>query len=233
MPDPGVSTVDLGWGEFPADRLRYMVRTCRRVDGRLESPYAEAAGFVWPHEPGAIVEAPDWRPDAKCGGGLHGLRAGQQDPGVWATGPGAVWLVVAYDVAEAVDLGGKTKVQRCRVDLVIDEADGAAAVVPLWLRARGVTEPVFRGVVTAGYRGTATAGYRGTATAGYRGTATAGEDGNATAGDGGTIIVAYYTDRLRLHVGYIGEDGLLPGVPYRVEVTDGVPRWVRADGGAA
>ena len=83
-----------------------------------------------------------------------------------------------------------------------------------------------RGTATAGYCGTATAGYYGTATAGYRGTATAGDCGTATAGDYGTATAGYRGtiqirwwdgNRSRTAVGYVGENGILPNVAYRVE----------------
>ncbi len=84
------------------------------------------------------------------------------------------------------------------------------------------------GTATAGDEGTATAGRRGTATAGDEGTATAGDEGTATAGYAGTLVLAYVDkrSRWRLKVGYIGEDGLEPNVPYRLD-EDG--KFVRAD----
>jgi len=88
------------------------------------------------------------------------------------------------------------------------------------------------GTATAGNGGTATAGDAGTATVGEGGTATAGDDGTATAGEGGIIQIYWYDGhRRRILVGYVGEAGLLPDVPYRVEVTDGAARFVRAGGG--
>jgi hypothetical protein len=99
----------------------------------------------------------------------------------------------------------------------------------------------YDGTATAGYYGTATAGYHGMATAGYHGTATAGDGGKATAGDygtatagyGGTAMAGYrgtatagemgrisilYGDgqRAREVTGYIGENGLEPNVPYKL-----------------
>ena len=74
------------------------------------------------------------------------------------------------------------------------------------------------GTATAGVDGTATAGYYGTATAGDYGTATAGYYGTATAGDSGTIQIRWFDgDRYRIAVGYVGENGILPNVAYRVE----------------
>jgi hypothetical protein len=86
---------------------------------------------------------------------------------------------------------------------------------------------VVGGTATAGYRGTATAGYRGTATAGYSGTATAGDSGTATAGDSGIISVKWWDSsagRYRVATGYIGEDGLRPGIAYRWESG----KWIEA-----
>ncbi|MBX5689031.1 hypothetical protein ISD91_27455 [Pseudomonas aeruginosa] len=84
---------------------------------------------------------------------------------------------------------------------------------------RGTATAGNEGTATAGYRGTATAGNEGTATAGYRGTATAGYRGTATAGEKGEIRIRYWdekADRYRTVIGYIGEDGLEPNVPYKL-----------------
>jgi hypothetical protein len=98
------------------------------------------------------------------------------------------------------------------------------------------------GTATAGDDGTATTGYHGTATAGDYGTATAGDDGTATAGDRGTataghcgiatagyrgILVIKYHDgnRYRLATGYVGENGIQPNTPYRL---DGNHNFVKA-----
>ncbi|MFG8791718.1 hypothetical protein ACEPVN_08100, partial [Pseudomonas aeruginosa] len=59
----------------------------------------------------------------------------------------------------------------------------------------------------------------GTATAGYKGTATAGNWGTATAGEKGEVRIRYWdekTERCRTVIGYIGEDGLEPNVPYKL-----------------
>ncbi|HHH9444888.1 TPA: hypothetical protein ACP32N_006906, partial [Pseudomonas aeruginosa] len=83
---------------------------------------------------------------------------------------------------------------------------------------------------TAGDEGTATAGDEGTATAGDEGTATAGDWGTATAGKKGEIQIRYWdekTERYRTVIGYIGEDGLEPGVAYKL---DDNHRFVKAGG---
>ena len=82
----------------------------------------------------------------------------------------------------------------------------------------GTATAGYSGTATAGYCGTATAGDRGTATAGALGTATAGYSGTATAGEGGVISIEYHDDqRYRRLIGAIGENGLKPNTPYRVE----------------
>jgi len=92
------------------------------------------------------------------------------------------------------------------------------------------------GTANAGEGGTATAGYNGTANAGFGGTATAGIWGKATAGDygtvnaldygtanagiGGKISIDYWDGtRSRTKGGYIGEDGLEPNTPYKLDET--------------
>ena len=81
---------------------------------------------------------------------------------------------------------------------------------------RGTATAGQYGKATAGQYGTATADYHGTATAGDGGTATAGDGGTATAGDGGEIRIRYLDcGRYRTALGYVGEAGILPNVPYR------------------
>jgi hypothetical protein len=74
-----------------------------------------------------------------------------------------------------------------------------------------------RGTAMAGYGGTATTGKFGTATAGDGGTATAGHYGTATVGVMGRISILYWDgQRSREVIGYIGENGLEPNVPYKL-----------------
>ena len=73
------------------------------------------------------------------------------------------------------------------------------------------------GSASAGDHGTATAGRHGTATVGKFGSASAGKYGTAKAGEYGQIMIEYYCEgRRRTKVGYIGEDGLLPDVAYKL-----------------
>lgn len=54
------------------------------------------------------------------------------------------------------------------------------------------------------------------ATAGDKGTATAGNYGTATAGKGTLIVRRWNGKRYKFSVAYVGEDGIEPNVPYRL-----------------
>ena len=218
---------------------RYILKTVQ-ADG---SAYGN---FQWPLEVGAEVVAPDWDPTPDCGGGLHGLLNGVGDGGLLNWDNDAVWIVAKVPKkAQLIDLGDKVKVSRCKVVFVGNQlsatsflqengCDGPIVGATVAVGDYGTATAGYSGTATAGYRGTATARYRGTATAGDRGTATAGDCGTATAGDYGTATAGYKGtatagdsgtiqirwhdgDRYRTAVGYVGENGILPNVAYRVE----------------
>ncbi|EPW1765506.1 hypothetical protein ACWEWS_002839 [Pseudomonas aeruginosa] len=156
-------------------------------------------GFQWPDKIGAVVEAPDWKKDNKCGHGLHGWLFGQGDHGCSSTvgGADAKWLVVEVGLSDLIALGGKVKFPRCTIRHIGDRASATQFLIANEPRAAGVA--VIGATLQAGDKelcqvgayGTATAGYKGTATAGYNGTATAGDEGTATAGDEGTATAGY------------------------------------------
>ena len=73
------------------------------------------------------------------------------------------------------------------------------------------------GTSNSGSGGTSNSGNHGTSTSGNWGTSTSGRGGTSTAGDRGTLIITWYDgSRYRRAVGYVGEDGLKPDTPYRV-----------------
>ncbi|HGS7899418.1 TPA: hypothetical protein ACMFQO_002004, partial [Pseudomonas aeruginosa] len=164
-------------------------------------------GFQWPDKIGAVVEAPDWKKDNKCGHGLHGWLFGQGDHDCSGTvgDADAKWLVVEVVLADLIALGGKVKFPRCTVRHIGGKASATQFLIANEPRAAGVAvigatlqagdkelcQVGAYGTATAGYKGTATAGYKGTATAGDEGTATAGYKGTATAGDEGTATAGY------------------------------------------
>lgn len=185
-------------------------------------------GFRWPQS--GPVEAPDWEPDPIVGCGLHGLLWGTGDGDLLNWSPESKWLVVEVDADVIVDLGDNVKFPR---GTVVHCGDRVTAMQYLVKRivdpARVVTTTVGDGGITvagknviaiAGCNGIATAGKYGTAVAGHGGVAMVGHGGIATAGYEGAVIVHYWDERarrMRLAVGYTGEDGLEPCRYYRVE----------------
>ena len=142
------------------------------------------SGFRWPES--GPVECPDWDPNPRCGGGLHGFLWGEGKGDLLNWDPDARWLVVEVLASDVVDLDGKVKFPR---GVVVHCGDRKSA-----------TELIQR-------PGKAVIG--GTATAGYSGTATAGDCGIIS-------IRWWYGDRYRLAIGYVGEDGIEPNTAYCV-----------------
>ena len=167
-------------------------------------------GFKWPAL--GFVEAPDWKPTAKCGNGLHGYLRGCGDASSieW----GGMFQVVKVIESEIVDLDGKVKFPRCEViftgsqkdatDILVKEYGNCSNVIGATVVVNGEGQHAiagysgtaistgYGGMATVGNGGTATAGYDGTATVGNRGTATAGDYGKATAGDHGMAMAGDY-----------------------------------------
>jgi len=204
-----------------------VLRTCRE-------DMTSKNGFVWP-QVGEVATAADWDKTPECGKGLHGWLYGQGEYDCSNyLDETAKWLVVEVEQSGIVMLGGKCKFQSGTVRLIGNKKDASDYLIAN--ESRSATVAVIGasvtvgdnqaaivgalGTATAGYRGTATAGDSGTATAGDSGTATAGYSGTATAGYSGTICIRFYDrkeNRYRVKIGYIGEDGLLPRVAYRLD----------------
>ena len=152
-------------------------------------------GFRWPLTVGATVEAPDWDPFDRCGGGLHGWPWGLS-PGVgkeptWDT----PWLVLAAKPEDVVDITsngcGKAKARKGTVVFVGDWQSASNYVLAgqiAWVvqASRGAASATgWSGAASAtGESGAASAtGASGAASAtGARGAASAtGESGAASA----------------------------------------------------
>ena len=153
--------------------------------------------------------------------------------------PDSKWLVLEVD--DVIELNGKCKFERAVVRFVGAKSNAAAflleneplanaeKVIGLTLSA-GDEESLLVGTLgnaTVGYKGTATVGDYGTATVGYEGTATVGDYGTATVGNGGTatggenaeLRIRWYdcgAERYRTAIAYVGENGIKPNTPYRL-----------------
>jgi len=170
--------------------------------------------FKWPQK--GAVKAPDWRPAAQCGNGLHGLLWGEGEGGHLDYSSTAKWLVVEVPAKSIVDLKGKVKFPAGKVVYCGDRL-GATS----FIAAKRPGAAICGGTATAGDSGTATAGDSGTATAGVRGT--------ATAGYGGTLQIKRYdpvADRYRIVTGHVGEEGIEANVPYKLDESGKLVRKV-------
>ena len=152
--------------------------------------------FAWPTS--GPVECSDWLPTPECGNGLHGFLWGEGNGSLADWSKDAKWLVVEVEADQVVDLGGKAKFPRGAVVFCGDRKAATDYIIAHGAAGRAVIGAT---VAACDY-----------------GTATAGDYGTATAGNCGTVCLRWWDgNRYRLAVGYIGEDGLLPNVPYKVE----------------
>jgi hypothetical protein len=163
--EPKTGRITTAAGAVVAASPVLVLRTCA-------ADLTSHGGFQWPAD--GPVSAPDWKPNAECGNGLHGLLWGEGAGSLLSWDPTAKWLVVEVQADLVIDLGGKVKFPH-GVVLHCGTRESATA----FLGARAPGRAIAGGTATAGYRGTATAGDSGTATAGDRGTATAGYRGTA------------------------------------------------------
>ena len=148
----------------------------------LKADMTAHGGFKYPKR--GRVEALDWNEKPKCGGGIHFLRPGDNNPGKWH---GEKFIALDTLDSPVVALDGKAK---CRYAKVLRVADSMADLC-VWLQERGHNGPWFLGVATSGYGGTSTSGDYGTSTSGNGGTSTSGNGGTSTSGDRGTSTSGY------------------------------------------
>ena len=209
-----------------------VLRTCA-ADGTSYN------GFRWPLEVGAVVEAPDWDHKPECGNGLHGALHGEGDGSLFNWSPDAVWMVVEADDDRIVELGGKVKFPACVIRHVGDQRSATDYIMANDAKARAVIGATVNGgycaTVTGGYRATVIGGDGATVTGGHRATVTGGDGATVTGGGGATVtggdgailqIKWYDGKRYRIATAYVGENDIIPNVPYRL---DAVGNFVRAD----
>lgn len=165
-------------------------------------------GFQWPMEVGAVVSAPDWKPAAKCGNGLHGLLDGLGESSHLDFSIDAIWWIVEAD--DAVDLDGKRKFPSCRVVAFGPRHE----ITPQLYSLR--PGPIHGLCLTGGDYSRLTGGDRSTLTGGHMSMLTGGYESTLTGGARSTLIFLRWIDgRRRVLTAYVGEDGIEPGKAYR------------------
>ena len=159
------------------DRSLYL-RTC-------DKNFQSYNKFQWPNQVGAEVSAPDWKPNKECGNGLHGLLNGNGGSSLLSDDESAIWMVVSANQSESIDLVGKHKFPRCRIEH-IGNRDSAVK----YLVDAGCQGVHFARII-AGNDCTLTGGYNCTLTGGNRSTLTGGDYCKLTGGNGCTLTGGY------------------------------------------
>ena len=82
------------------------------------------------YRPGTVVEASDWNPRPRCGGGLHFGPTPRMamESAFKHLGPDARWVLCEVDLSEAVGVDNKLKARCCRVLHEVDSRGNA--IVP-------------------------------------------------------------------------------------------------------
>ena len=177
-------------------------------------------GFQWPGI-GGVAVANNWDASPVCGGGLHGWLngVGNLASQVWSRDPMAKWLVLSVDTDTILHLWGKVKFPRAEVIHVGDMKSASDVIL-----ATGFSGPVIGATVTGGNYATVTGGdyatvtggYGATVTGGYGATVTGGHRATVTGGHGAILLLSFYSARKRVVTAYVGENGIKPNTPYRL-----------------
>ena len=183
---------------------RLVLRTCN-------ADLTSYNGFQWPES--GHVEAPDFRRTYDCGQGLHGLLEGQGDGKYLNLGDDAKWLVVEVFANDDLLWGKGDLTDKCkfREGTVVYCGDRSGAVKYLKNHDVDISACVAGQATASGYAGQATA------SGNHALALTWGSSQRAKAGRFGIIALRWFDgNRFRLAIGYIGEDGIMQDIWYRV-----------------
>ena len=75
-------------------------------------------GFQYPLEVGATVEAPDWDPANRCGGGLHGWAWGIGIGGGKQPNWSGIWLVIGVELKDIVHVSDDSHKDKARRGII-------------------------------------------------------------------------------------------------------------------
>ena len=192
----------------------------RRIPkSRVTDGSGKGKSFTWPTGVGSVVECPDWNPEPKCGGGLHGWPCG------FGLGEGCdydiiddIWLVIGAkpeDVVGELDGGAKCKFRRGTIRLEGSFGEAMAKVAPVFracVDARSASGEYSKLTTSGQYSNLAASGENCCC-------ATANADCRVKVGPRGAFALPYWTevDGWRFLTGKVGENGIEANVWYRVE----------------
>ena len=192
--------------------------------------------FKWNLEIGGITEAPDWNPEPKCGGGLHGLLHGK---GGWYLnwGLNALWMVCEA-LGPIVDLKGNIKTSKAKTLFVGDRKGATDFLIASGCNPSEVVGAFITGgdksyivgsdgstllggdysKVSGGHRSTVTGGYGSTLISGNYSIMTGGYGSIVTGGAGSVLSIKHFDGKMiRVVTSYVGEDGIEPNVAYKLD----------------
>ena len=183
-------------------KYEYVIRTVRK-------DFTSYKNFQWPKS--GQVKANDFKPTSECGNGLHGLRIGQQNPGVWYDD--GIVLLLQVPASTIIDLDDKCKFPECKIVM-----SGNMNDVTNYLYNKNINiERLYRRSQISNKSEKWIGGYNSTLTAGNDSTLTAGHFSTLTAGDGSTLIYRYWDgNKYRLAIAYVGENDIKPNQAYGV-----------------
>jgi hypothetical protein len=194
----------------------------------VSSDMKSYGGFQWPGV-GGVAVADDWDASPTCGGGLHGWLNGVGDASCqsWSKSPDAKWLVLSVDTETLVDLWGKVKFPEAEVVHVGDKKSAGDVILATGFIGPVIGATVTGGdvatvtggnyaMVTGGYGATVTGGANATVTGGGHATVTGGHRATVTGGHGAILLLSFYSARKRVVTAYVGENGIKPNTPYRL-----------------
>ena len=163
-----------------------------RADGKC---YYSEASFVYPEVGGEVV-APKWKPTDECDEfGLYGLGYGVGGANYLNDYADALWLVIEVDPADYHEMDDKCKF---RAGTVVYRGAKEGAI--RMLCDAYPDKPVVFAMKSGGLRSTLTGGHHST----------------LTGGDGSMLCWKVWDgERYRLHVRYVGEDGIKADTPYK------------------
>ena len=127
----------------------------------------------------------------------------------------------------ATTMGGKAEADECgfatsSTGIAVAGGHGYATTdsgiaIAAYYTEHGVAAAGIGGTAISGELGISKASHDGMAISRYRGQSRAGRGGIVAAGEMGALSLEYHDgERCRFAIGYIGEDGLRPNVPYRL-----------------
>ena len=221
-----------GLTSWNARRFALVLRT---VNKNLRSH----GGFQWPKN--GFVKCSDWNPDPVCGGGLHGLLWGVGDYSlVKLTDISVKWQVVRVDESKIIMIDKmKCKFPEGEVIYTGNQADAMTLILCDKWRIDNLLSTV-KQPTTGEYSPSATSGWYSpsattgesspSATSGWYSpsrvtgkhsiAAALGRESIVSAGETGCIAAAWWDEkshRIRLAVGYVGEEGIQPNTDYVVK----------------